>query len=184
MRTSARIPGAVAAAAATALLVGGCGSDDDGNSGSPGGSGVEVPDPGDKRPDLDDEPGGDGPPAGEDSGGSGGSGDSVDPAALTGSWTTHPMVEGDSVVLDVTEDKRVSMIMPARCKGTLSGKTLDLSCTEGKKGYTHGVLKSASGKNMTVSWGNGRTVKMQRMKSNLPDAPEPPSDFPSAEDPF
>ncbi|MET9861696.1 hypothetical protein ABZY93_20695 [Streptomyces smyrnaeus] len=180
MRTSARISGAVAAAAAIGLLVGGCGSGD-GDSGEGGKGGAS--DTAENKPPLGEE-GGDEGSGDAEGNGAGGSGGSVDPAALTGSWTTHPMVEGDSVVFDVTEDKRVSMIMPARCKGTLSGRTLDLSCTEGKKGYTHGVVKSASGKNMTVSWSNGRTVKMQRMKSNLPDAPEPPSDFPSAEDPF
>jgi hypothetical protein len=172
----------VTAAAVIGLLMSGCGSEDEGkgsNSKSDGKGGFEVPDPGDKRPDLDDEPGGDGPPGDTGDG-------SVDPSELTGSWTTHPMVEGDSVAFDITSDKKVSMILPGHCKGTLSGKTMDLSCTEGKKGYTHGVIENATKKTMTVSWSNGRKVKMQRSKSSMPDAPDPedPSDFPSAKDPF
>ncbi|MBO8192508.1 hypothetical protein ITI46_12650 [Streptomyces oryzae] len=186
MRTSARRTGAVAAAAAIVLLVGGCGSDDDDGKGdgkeSGAKGGFDVPDPGDKRPDLDDEPGGDGPPTGEDGGADGGS---VDPTAVAGSWSTAPDVEGDSVVFDVGSDNSVDMIIPGHCKGTLSGKTIDLSCTEGKKSYTHGVIKSSSAKNMTVAWSNGRTTELQKYGGpHRRTKPDSPSDFPSAEDPF
>ncbi|MBO8188240.1 hypothetical protein [Streptomyces spirodelae] len=186
MRTSARIPGAVATAAAIALLVGGCGSDGGGDG---GGSGVEVPDPGDKRPDLDDEPGGDGPPTGKDSGGSDGSGSGgggpVGPSSMTGSWATAPDAEGDSVAFRISSDKSVDMFIPGRCEGSLHGKTIDLTCTEGKKSYSHGTVESASGENMSVSWSNGRTTQLHKY-DGLPERkkPDSPSDWPTAKDPF
>ncbi|MFI8853180.1 hypothetical protein [Streptomyces sp. 891-h] len=186
MRTSARIPGAVAAAA-IALLVGGCGSDGGGDGGNGGGSGVEVPDPGDKRPDLDDEPGGDGPPTGEDSGGSGSSrgGGSADPSSMRGSWATAPDAEGDSVAFQISSDNSVDMFIPGRCEGSLRGKTIDLTCTEGKKSYSHGTVESASGENMSVSWSNGRTTQLHKY-DGLPERkkPDSPSDWPTAKDPF
>ncbi|NSC23290.1 hypothetical protein FM076_19905 [Streptomyces albus subsp. chlorinus] len=95
------------------------------------------------------------------------------------------MADGDSVVLQILSSQRVVMTLPDRCDGKVSGTTLDLTCDGGESDYAHGTIKSASGPGLTVSWDSGRTVKLQRMKDELPPPPpKQPTGFPSAEDPF
>ncbi|MEU5833185.1 hypothetical protein ABZ820_05765 [Streptomyces diacarni] len=181
MRRSARISGAVAAAAALAFLVGGCGGD---------GGGTSIADPGDKHPDLSEEPGGSGPPGeaadGSEGNGEGGGDGSVDPSAMVGAWATHPAADGESVVFSISPDKRVFMILPDRCDGKANGTALDLTCEGGGTDYTSGTVTSVSGKSMTVKWKSGRTVELG--KSSDPELASPPpdlpTDFPSADDPF
>lgn len=119
------------AAALTALLVSGCGSDGDGDK-DPGPGDTPAKGQRSSAPAVDAEPGGD-------------QGD------LSGSYVAKA-ADGPAI-LTIVGPKATVIAAGHTCSGSLNGTILDLKCADGDTGRTMGLLKrSDAGKKLTVDW--------------------------------
>ncbi len=184
MRRSIRI--AVPAVAAAALLLSGCGDDDDsGSPFSPGGN------PGENQPEQGEEGGENGgaeqPPAeeGAETGGSGGGGATSDADfegtwMLSGSMESSLTIQGGSVTFVESTDAEGDV-----CYGEVSGGRMTVECTQfGSELFpdTEAML-SLEGSTLNVGWASGNTQTYESMGDlgEMPEMPEMPDmeDLPS-----
>ena len=159
MRTSARMAGAVAAIAATALLVSGCGSSgdkggkEDKGGGEPEASATaEKSEPPAEKPSAEDGPG-----------------------KLPGIWKA----KGKQFVLTIAGDAVTLLREQANCTGRVvdtGQQALTLKCPGGTgEERTNGTVGELKAKSMKVSWNGGVTdvyTKVADAPAKLPKDPE------------
>ncbi|UNZ17856.1 hypothetical protein [Streptomyces sp. 891-h] len=166
MRTSARISGAMAAAAAIAFLVSGCGSGGDGGK-------DDKPEAG-KEKSAEPTPTPSEQPAGK--------------AELPGVWSTQ--ADGGKLTLTVVGDA-VSLLRDKKmCNGRVmsSGaeKSLVIKCPGGAgEDRTNGTVEKVTAKSLEVSWNGGATdtyAKVAKAPAKLPKDPGELGDVPGLPD--
>jgi hypothetical protein len=168
----------VAAAAAIALLLSGCGSGDDTGGKDDGGGGKpetsapsESASPSEQAP---EQPSGDdAPEGGSGDAGDGGSGKA---GKLAGVWKA----KGKQNVLTFVGDEVTLLRVEGRnCTGSLGGadgRSLALKCPDGgDQTRTNGTVGTVKGKSVKVSWKGGPTEVYARVTDvpvELPESPE------------
>ncbi|MGI5349498.1 hypothetical protein ACQEU8_15050 [Streptomyces sp. CA-250714] len=166
MRTSARMTGAMAAAAAIALLVSGCGSSDDGKKDEKSKADKE------KSAAPTETPGKQ--PAGK--------------GQLPGVWSAQ--ADGEKLTLTVVGDA-VSLLREKKmCDGHVmnsgADKSLMLKCPAGVgEERTNGKVGKMTAKTLTVSWNGGATdtyTKVAEAPAKLPKDPGELGDVPGLKD--
>ncbi|MGP3985699.1 hypothetical protein [Streptomyces sp. 3N207] len=164
MRTSARMTGAMAAAAAIALLVSGCGSSDDGKK--------------DEKSKAD----------GKKSAGPTPSEQPAGKAELPGVWSGQ--AEGEKLTLTVVGDA-VSLLRDKKmCDGHImksgADKSLMLKCPAGVgEERTNGKVEKVSAKTLKIAWNGGSTdtyTKIAKAPAKLPKDPRELGDVPGLKD--
>jgi hypothetical protein len=153
VRTSARMAGAVAVIAVTALLGSGCGSSDD------GGGKDDKSDSAQKAPSQEESE-----PAADEG-----------PGTLPGVWKA----QGRQYVLTIAGDAVTLLREETNCTGRVvdSGeKTIVLKCPGGAgQDRTNGTVGQLKGKSMKVSWNGGATdtyAKVAQAPDKLPTDPK------------
>ncbi|WP_181767073.1 hypothetical protein [Streptomyces albidus (ex Kaewkla and Franco 2022)] len=172
MRTSARMAGAVAAIAATALLVSGCGSSEDKGGKSDDGAGkpkssAPADDEGAGKPDAST-------PA-DDGGDGGGKPAEGKPVKLAGFWKA----KGKQFVLTIAGDAVTLLREETNCTGRVMDageKSLVLKCPNGTgEDRTNGTVGELKAKSMKVTWNGGATdvyTKVADAPAKLPKDPK------------
>ncbi|MGY1437366.1 hypothetical protein [Streptomyces reniochalinae] len=165
MRTSARTTGAVAATAAAALLVGGCGSGDDGK-GDGGASKADEKKSAAPAPDKSEEPAGEG--------------------RLPGVWRAD--AEGQKLTLTVVDDAasllrgKDKKVCTGRVMAAGADKSLVLKCPAGVgEERATGKVGTVTATSMKVTWNGGVTDTYTRAAdapAKLPKDPDELGDLP------
>lgn len=173
MRTSARTAGAVAAIAAAALLVSGCGSSEDKGGGKEEGAKkpeASAPADGEKgeKPDASD-------PADEGGGGADKPSENR-PAKLAGIWKA----KGKQFVLTIAGDAVTLLREETNCTGRVMDageKTLVLKCPNGtNEDRTNGTVAKLEAKSLKVTWNGGATDVYSKVADAPVKLPEDPED--------
>ncbi|MDJ1133740.1 hypothetical protein [Streptomyces iconiensis] len=167
MRTSARMTGAMAAAAAVALLVSGCGSGNDG--GGDGGDGAD----GKNKPTAEPSP-----TAEKTASGNGGNGGGK--GELAGVWTAR--ADGQKLMLTVVGDAASLLRDKKMCSGRVmksAGESaLVLKCPAGVgEERSTGKIGSVSAKALKVTWNGGETDTYARVAQAPAKLPKDVSDL-------
>ncbi|MGW8379262.1 hypothetical protein [Streptomyces sp. ODS28] len=138
MRTSGRIAAAAVAVASAGIVLTGCGG------GSEGGGDKAEPKPGQESP--------------------GGK-----PGELDGIWATDVKAAvkgGKGLVMTLSKGKAV-LSEKTLCTGALSEggteATVSFKCPDGNTDFAKGTLKPGAAKQMTVTWANGKSAKLQQV---------------------
>ncbi|MGX9228234.1 hypothetical protein ACWV95_22310 [Streptomyces albus] len=174
MRTSARISGAVAAAAAIALLVGGCGSGDDGD----GKNAKDKPAAGGEKP-AESSP---------DKGGKAGGAEGK--AGLPGVWSTK--ADGQTLTLTVVGDAASLLRSTEKkvCTGAVmtagADSSLVLKCPAGiGEERATGKVAEVTASSLKVTWNGGESdtySKVAEAPAKLPKDPGALRDLPGLSD--
>ena len=178
MRTSARTAGAVAAIAAAALLVSGCGSSEDkaDKGGGDGGGKPKASASSSASGEKTEAPAGDG--GSGSTGGEGGSGkDDEGPPKAAGIWKA----KGKQLVLTIAGDAVTLLRQESNCTGRVVDKTtLTLKCPGGTgEDRTNGTVGALKDESMKVSWNGGATDVYKRVADAPAKLPENPGDVAS-----
>jgi len=164
VRTSARMTGAVAAAAAIGLLVSGCGSSDDGKK--------------DEKPKAEKKNSAEPTPSEQPAG----------KGQLPGVWSAQ--ADGEKMTLTVVGDA-VSLLRDKKmCDGRVTeagaDKSLMLKCPAGVgEERTNGKVEKVSAKTLKVAWNGGSTdtyTKVADAPAKLPKDPGELDDVPGLKD--
>ncbi|MFG3252074.1 hypothetical protein [Streptomyces sp. NPDC048172] len=163
MRTSARISGAAAVAAAVALLVSGCGSDSDGGDDK---KSAKKPDP---APSATETPK-------EEAGGK---------AALPGVWQTK--ADGKPLVLTVVGENASLVRDKKACTGHVmktGGKSSVMFKCPGGTGEerTNGEVGALTAKTMNITWNGGATDTFVKAADAPAKLPKDPNQIPGLKD--
>ncbi|MFC4496664.1 hypothetical protein ACFPA8_21265 [Streptomyces ovatisporus] len=176
MRTSARTAGAVAAIAAAALLVSGCGSSEDkaAEDGGDGGGKPKASASSSASGEKTEAPAGDG--GSGSTGGEGGSGKGEGPPKVAGIWKA----KGKQLVLTIAGDAVTLLRQESNCTGRVVGqgkRTLTLKCPGGTgEDRTNGTVGALKAESMKVSWNGGATDVYARVADAPAKLPENPGD--------
>ncbi|SCK56359.1 hypothetical protein H181DRAFT_05248 [Streptomyces sp. WMMB 714] len=173
MRTSARTAGAVAAIAAAALLVSGCGSSDekaadDGGDGGKSDASVSSPEADPAATATAEKSQKPKPPS---------DGKDAKPPKVAGIWKA----KGKQLVLTIAGDAVTLLRQESNCTGRVVDKTtLTLKCPGGTgEDRTNGTVGALKAESMKVSWNGGATDVYKRVADAPAKLPENPGDVAS-----
>jgi len=174
VRTSARTAGAVAAIAAAALLVSGCGSSEDkaDKGGGDGGGKPKASASSSASGEKSDAPAGNGESGSTEDGGGPGKGEG--PPRGAGIWKA----KGKQLVLTIAGDAVTLLRQESNCTGRVVDKTtLTLKCPGGTgEDRTNGTVGALKAESMKVSWNGGATDVYKRVADAPAKLPENPGD--------
>ncbi len=170
MRRSARTTGAVAAIAAAALLVSGCGSSekkgaDDGGDGGKSDASVSSPEADPEATATAEKSQKPKPPSG---------GKDAKPPKVAGIWKA----KGKQFVLTIAGDAVTLLRQESNCTGRVVDKTtLTLKCPGGTgEDRTNGTVGALKSESMKVSWNGGARDVYKRVADAPAKLPENPGD--------